>query len=64
MTHLEEVVEHVVMVALRMISGQVYVLVHVEGLDVLERNLPGQTVFDLGSIYLFTVFLYNGSCLM
>jgi hypothetical protein len=50
MPHLEEVVEHVVVVALRMISGQVYVLVHVEGLHVLERNLPGQTVFDLGSI--------------
>jgi hypothetical protein len=37
-------------VALRMISGQVYVLVHVEGLDVLERNLPGLAVFDLGSV--------------
>jgi hypothetical protein len=49
-THLEEVVEHVVVVALRMIPGQVDVLVHVEGLDVLERNLPGQAVFDLGSV--------------
>ena len=50
MTDLKEVVEHVVVVALRMVPGQVYVLVHVEGLDVLERNLPGQTVFDLGQI--------------
>jgi len=35
---LEEVVPHEIVVALRMVAGQPHVLVHVERLDVLERN--------------------------
>ena len=47
MTDLKEVVEHVVVVALGVIPGQVDVLIHVEGLDVLEGDLSGAAVLDL-----------------
>lgn len=45
--NLEEVVEHVVVVALGVVPRQVDVLVHVEGLDVLERDFSGATVLHL-----------------
>ena len=50
--NLEEVVEHVVVVAFRMVPGQADVLVHVEGLDVLEGHFSGATIFNLGFIRL------------
>jgi hypothetical protein len=49
-SNLEEVVEHVVVIAFRMVPGQADILVHVEGLDVLERDFSGTTIFNLGLI--------------
>ncbi len=51
-SNLEEVVEHVVVIAFRMVPGQADILVHVEGLDVLERDFSGTTIFNLGLIWL------------
>ena len=43
---LEEIVPHEVVVALRVVAGQIHVLVHVESLDIFERHSTPAVVLD------------------
>jgi hypothetical protein len=48
---IEEVAGHESVVALRMSLGKTYIFVHVEGDDVLERNLTGTVGLDESIIH-------------